>query len=129
MRIPIESWKWFGNSGHFICSDRCRFHMTTLVGEFIVSTVGEMYIEPKAEMEKIGLDRRYETMIFKKDGECGCGCGLPEHNGVNLRMKGFNTAQEATEGHRSLCEWAASDGGQRELQGLYDYEMMRRESR
>lgn len=40
-----NNWKWFGNAGHFICSQWCRFHMTTLVGKYIVSTVGEYWPE------------------------------------------------------------------------------------
>jgi hypothetical protein len=34
---------WFGNVGHFICGHLCRFHMTTQVGKYLVSTVGEMW--------------------------------------------------------------------------------------
>ena len=44
------SWKWFGNAGHFICSHYCRFHMTTKVGRYLVSTVGEMW-PPRSSRE------------------------------------------------------------------------------
>lgn len=43
--------KWFGNAGHFICSHWCRFHLTTQVGPWLVSTVGEYWPErPAREM-------------------------------------------------------------------------------
>ena len=43
--IPRDQWEWFGNAGHFICSRWCRFHMTTKVGGYLVSTVGELWFE------------------------------------------------------------------------------------
>lgn len=90
--IPKSEWKWFGRAGHFICADWCRFHMCTLIGEYLVSTVGE-YIPDEAVreicaqsrgitlegrgdarradwlnklgFEEIGYQRKYETMVFK----------------------------------------------------------------
>lgn len=35
--------KWFGHAGHFICAPWCRFHLTTQVGPWLVSTVGEYW--------------------------------------------------------------------------------------
>ena len=40
-----DKWKWFGNAGHFICGQWCRFHLTTQVGKYLVSTVGELWLE------------------------------------------------------------------------------------
>lgn len=39
----MNRWKWFGHVGHFICGHKCRFHLTTKVGKYLVSTVGEMW--------------------------------------------------------------------------------------
>jgi hypothetical protein len=44
-KIPPERWKWFGNAGHFICSRDCQFHLCTLVGKYLVSTVGQMRLD------------------------------------------------------------------------------------
>ena len=41
--IPREKWEWFGNAGHLIVSQDCRFHLTTLVGPWLVSTVGQRW--------------------------------------------------------------------------------------
>lgn len=38
-------WKWFGHAGHFICGHKCRFHLCTQVGKYLVSTVGEYWPE------------------------------------------------------------------------------------
>jgi len=40
-----HSLRWFGNAGHFICGHWCRFHLTTQVGPWLVSTVGEYWPE------------------------------------------------------------------------------------
>ena len=37
--------KWFGSPGHFICSFDCRFHLCTQVGDYLVSTVGELFFD------------------------------------------------------------------------------------
>lgn len=41
-KVKLE---WFGNAGHLIVSHWCRFHLTTKVGKYLVSTVGEYYPE------------------------------------------------------------------------------------
>lgn len=38
-------WKWFGHAAHFICGHSCRFHLATLVGKYLISTVGELWPE------------------------------------------------------------------------------------
>ncbi len=45
-KIPESKWEWFGNAGHFMCSQWCRFHLCTKVGPWLVSTVGE-YVHPR----------------------------------------------------------------------------------
>ena len=41
----VDKWRWFGHAGHFICAQWCRFHLCTLVGDHLVSTVGEYWPE------------------------------------------------------------------------------------
>lgn len=36
-------WVWMPHAGHFILGDKCRFHLNTYVGKYIVSTVGELW--------------------------------------------------------------------------------------
>lgn len=40
-----SEWKWFGNAGHLLVGQWCRFHLCTLVGKYIVSTVGQYWPE------------------------------------------------------------------------------------
>jgi hypothetical protein len=123
--IPPSQWEWFGNAGHFICGRWCRFHLCTLVGEYLVSTVGE-YVHPshsngsEAEEERwliknypsadIGFGRKYETMVFTAGERClssECNCGLPTISGGALDFLGYNTAGDATKGHLMFCQtWA-----------------------
>lgn len=59
-RIPESEWKWFGNAGHFICSHWCRFHLCTLVGGYIVSTVGQYWPErPVREIHAKVVDPKW----------------------------------------------------------------------
>ena len=94
--IQQDKWEWFGRPGHFICAEDCRFHLCTLIGDHLVSTVGALLPdapvrEIKAEcrgivlegrgdarlhdyMKKLGYDeigcgRKYETMVFKVTGK------------------------------------------------------------
>lgn len=56
--------------------------------------------------EEIGVGRTYETMVFKAGDPCsskGCGCGLPEIDGMELDFEGYNNAQDATRGHTAMC--------------------------
>lgn len=114
--MSVARWKWFGHAAHFICGHRCRFHLATKVGSYLVSTVGEL---PKfspndpdssGPFETIGSGRTYETMVFKAGAPCkskGCGCGLPEISGSELDFKAYNDAASATVGHLQLCrKWA-----------------------
>ena len=118
----MQEIKWFGNAGHFCCAQWCRFHLTTLVNGYLVSTVGE-YVHPmhskgsekkEAEWlrdnypgEDIGFGRKYETMVFKAGKPCDapkCSCGLPSIDGSEIDSHGYNTAKSATEGHMFLVE-------------------------
>lgn len=40
-----HQWQWFGNAGHLIVGQWCRFHLCTLVGKHLISTVGEYWPE------------------------------------------------------------------------------------
>lgn len=131
--ITIESWEWFGNAGHFICGSDCRFHLCTLVGEYLISTVGQYWPDEgvreilaksrgimlsgrgderrndymkKIGYEQIGFNRLFETMVFKAGKRCAdpdCNCGLPEIASSELDFEGYNTAGDAASGHVRMC--------------------------
>jgi hypothetical protein len=128
--IPESEWEWFGNVGHLIVGSWCRFHLTTVVGQYLISTVG-FWVPPKAgeraeadwlakhpEGEEIGPGRFYETMVFVAGERCGgdCGCGLPSTNGHELDFAGYQKPAEAQRGHMEMCrKWAAvadAEGGE-----------------
>jgi len=126
VKIPKKDWRWFGNAGHFIAGQWCRFHLCTQIGSHLISTVGE-YVHPRhgkgTELggahwlkknwpgEEIGFNRFYETMVFEVGPPCtaeGCNCGLPAlASAEELDFKGYKTAEEATAGHLAMCKkWA-----------------------
>lgn len=57
-----NDWKWFGNAGHLIVAQWCRFHLCTQVGDHLVSTVGEYWPErPTREIHAQVHDPRWLT--------------------------------------------------------------------
>lgn len=131
-----KDWVWMGHPAHLIISSRCRFHLATYVGGYIVSTVGEYLPEERAReiiaqqdgvvlegqgdarladyMKKIGFvevgyKRKYETMVFKAgpSDEHPC-CPYAVTDWGELDMRGYNEASDAHQGHLEMCtEWAA----------------------
>lgn len=127
--VDKSKWEWFGFAGHFICGRWCRFHLTTKVGDYLVSTIGQFvhpvrsggrenteaeWLSKNPNGEQIGHGRTYETMVFRIGGKCqqeGCDCGLPTPSDwTDLDMDGYNDPGAATRGHMAMCEkWAAKD--------------------
>ena len=93
---PRGDWEWFGVPSHLIVSQDCRFHLATLVGPWVVSTVGEwlpdsnswdifaktrgVQLEGRGDTRRadflnrvgwveIGADRTYETMVLRATGK------------------------------------------------------------
>lgn len=130
--IPAEKWEWYGMAGHFICGRWCRFHLTTRVGKFIVSTVG-LFVHPSNSQseqheqewlaqhpkgQQIGADRFYETMVFLAGEKCkekDCNCGQPRMaDSHNIDFEHSDDAGEANKHHRQMCKrWAARQGWKR----------------
>lgn len=120
--ISEKDWKWFGCAGHFICGQWCRFHLTTQIGNYLISTVGE-YVHPRHSQgsenienkwlkknwpgEDIGYNRKYETMVFRitniKCNNEKCGCGIPGIDPSELDFRGYNLAGDAMQGHIEMC--------------------------
>jgi len=109
-----RDWEWFGNAGHFILGDECKFHLTTILNKrILVSTVGELPINTPGlpEFDTLGGEdgNFYETMVFD-EGEweyCEDGCGTPlarPNSGDCLNMDRYKTRKDANVGHLLLCE-------------------------
>lgn len=131
-----HNWIWMPHPAHLIVARDCRFHLSTYVGAYIISTVGEY--EPGMEVREIqastrglqlegrgdarrhdamkklgfteiGLDRVYETMVFeavRAPNGEQC-CPWRQQSGSNIDFMGYGSAQEATLGHMKLClKWS-----------------------
>jgi hypothetical protein len=83
-----DKWVWMPHAGHLIVGDKCKFHLNTYVGKYIVSTVGEYWPEriPREIHAKIydqnwfieNKELRGDTFdheYFKKFGYEEIGCG------------------------------------------------------
>lgn len=71
--IDISKWKWQGTPGHFCCSDDCHFHLSTVIGDVLVSTVGLYYPRtgPRASKLRTIGEGHYETLVFNYDPVSG----------------------------------------------------------
>ena len=118
--VCCDEWEWYGNAGHFISRHKCRFHLTTIVGKFLVSTVGELRPDPYRKCEELSPGYFYETMVFDSWERCGggaaeCGnCGCPSGRCCEIECARYKTAGEATRGHMAMCEkWAGKGKAKR----------------
>lgn len=108
-------WEWFGHALHFCGSSRCKFHLGTKVGPWVVSTIGDYFPSPMREPlnSPVGDEKPlfYETVVFPVTGALGCGC--PDHHGQEVDGRRYATAQEATAGHMGMCrKWeSVPEGG------------------
>lgn len=117
---PTWEVNWFGTPAHFIGSAWCGFHLATVAGDWIVSTVGELVWPNKIRMREddfhrsnwdtMGIDPGmfYETMVFRAGKPCeeeSCGrCGVPALEGDEKEQIRYATAGEATRGHYAMIE-------------------------
>ena len=91
-----------GMPGHFIGAPDCCFHMhSTVNGKWRVSTVGcyhpisERNGRKVGPAREIGVDRTFETMVFRiEGGEVDCG------NEVD--MSGYTDEGSAEAGHAAM---------------------------
>lgn len=96
--------EWFGQAGHFICANRCRFHLHTHVeGGFCVSTVGEFYERPEdLDPTTVGVGRLYETMVFRIEND-------GDTSGEALDTEGYNDQDAANIGHMKMIrKWSVA---------------------
>jgi len=130
MKITKDKWVWMPHAGHFICSDKCQFHLNTRVGKYIISTVGEYLPDSqvreilaecrgikldgkgdareydwkkKAGWEELGYNRTYETMVFKSKNSNHKCCPWEIKSGAEIDMDGYKDADSAYKGHLELC--------------------------
>lgn len=95
----MTKWQWFGQAGHFVAANRCRFHLHTHVGKWCVSTVGDWFeSDPHGPPKEIGVDRLYETMVFEinEDGEV-------ESYAEAAAFAPYNDRDAANAGHMAMC--------------------------
>ena len=104
-RIPESEWVWSGYPAHFCCASECCFRMATLVGDYIISSVGCMHdSEDSAELQDIGSDRKFETMVFLADLSKTVIDGFPSITGHKVDFEGYNDAKAAHVGHMTMCD-------------------------
>lgn len=101
----IQDWIWQGRPAHFICAAECAFRLCTVVGEYIVSSVGAMDSGKKdGKFREIGCGRKFETFVFKRGQICtDCDCGEYRIDGSEIDSVGANSDAECRANHMAMC--------------------------
>jgi hypothetical protein len=63
-------WTWMPHAGHFILGDQCLFRLNTHVGNYIVSTVGELWHDDPA-IRRIHADIHDKVWYAQNKGKIG----------------------------------------------------------
>lgn len=101
-----SEWIWMPHPAHFIGAWMCRFRLATCVGNYIVSTVGEFEpngLSEKADYKDIGIDSKYETIVFKST-ESDHACCPKKITPEEIDDRFYNDPGSAYKGHLELCE-------------------------
>jgi len=108
--IERDKWEWFGMAGHYVCRHQCQFHLCTVIGDYMISSVGARVETQKSrDWVDIGSERKFETMVFKLNNQerCaaeGCLCEMPiDWDGNQLETRCCNTPGECQKHHMELC--------------------------
>lgn len=106
--IPCSKWIWQGSPGHFIAGTKCVYHLSTVIGGHIISTVGEYRPLGCIEDEEVGLGRLYETMVFRASRCDVPGCdAFHAASGHEVDFVPANTRAEARSAHMAMCaKWS-----------------------
>ena len=98
--IPASEWLWSGYAAHLTVSDCCLWHMTTRVGNFIVSSVGHFRPTPESAMEPLAnwKDGFYEVNVFNAPEK-----GWEIEDFEEIFSGRYKTESEATEAHMAAC--------------------------
>ncbi len=127
--IDRSKWKWLGLAKHYILAPRCCWHMATIVGEYIINSVGCRHTKEASDPYERDLTNResfhsyctvgdkdrlsfFVTMVFKAeiDGETTIA-----DTSDQLDMESYHSMSEAEEGHVLMCEkW--DSGGEMDIQ-------------
>lgn len=104
-RIPESEWVWYGFAGHFVCADRCGYHLCTRVGNYLISTIGHYVPHGSDRIRRLRCTAEsfYETMVFACDGEDVHGNpNITGHNPIAEEI--YSRGIDAERGHRWYCE-------------------------
>lgn len=101
--IPESEWHWIAVPMHYVCAGRCLFRLATRVGDYIISSIGDFH-DSDGHKQSIGLNRFYETFVFRRGLDCPCGCGEPGIDNYNeIESRGYTNHKSARDGHMELC--------------------------
>lgn len=108
--IPESEWKWYGYAGHFIGGKSCAYHLSTRIGGYLVSTVGDYYSH-NGVRTTLGAskDSWFETMVFPCAGEEPTGDPII-NDWSSIDGERYAESLDAENGHYRYCKKYAAMG-------------------
>lgn len=108
MEIKRKDWKWLGYAGHFCQCYKCKFSLATEIGDFLVSTIGDMHNDfyDDDPITIGGEGSFYETMVFSLKDEYyhdDSGCRVPDYCDC-IQSEYYMDSVHAREGHMKICK-------------------------
>ena len=103
-----NEWTWYGHAGHLCVGHHCRFHLCTKIGEYLISTVGDCFLNGTRTKIGAGDDSFFETYVFtvlpgSSCTDSACMCGMPNIDLENINGIRCATAGEAAKTHIEMC--------------------------
>jgi hypothetical protein len=108
--VPMSRWRWDGHAGHFVASRSCGFRLSTRIGDYRISTVGDYYPDgwEDEKPKEIGLGRTHETFVFRVSGP-----GEGEAPWSEIDTDVYHDCEAARGGHMAMCrKYARIAGGE-----------------
>lgn len=114
----MSQWVWYGHAGHLCVANSCRFHLCTKVGRYLVSTVGDYFMDNKRETLGAEADSFFETYVFNAypGTQCldtNCLCGMPKVDFNQIEGVRCATAGDAARTHMKMCKKYAGKKAER----------------
>jgi hypothetical protein len=103
--IPESEWVWQGHAGHFCGADYCKFRLSTRVGSYLISTIGDYLPAGTNTCTPLTSDPTsfFETSVFRAGEALECGCTYMDSPSP-LEGVHYETAAAAQRGHVDLCK-------------------------
>jgi hypothetical protein len=115
-----SKWVWMGHAGHLIVAHDCRFHLSTYVGLYLVSTVGEYW--PDKAIREIHASVHDSVWLKENSHRQGDDFDTAYFKRFGYETIGFDRRYEtmvfqAKPSNQACCPWVQVSGTELDFSG------------